>query len=86
MATVRGMDVCKFHPFLVIPASADLRQVKGEGMKKVRNKCVRRYIYLIYASRSLSMHRWPMCSILVLFLSSSPGKSEGYMERGVPAK
>lgn len=42
--------------------------------------------YLIYASLSLSKQVRPICSPLILFLSSSAAGSEGYMERGGPAK
>lgn len=41
--------------------------------------------YLIYASLSLSRQVIPICSSLILFLSSSEG-SEGYMVRGGPAR
>lgn len=88
MATVRRMNVCKFHPFLVIPAKPDEGQVEGQRLSKCdkSKEEVWRVIHLIYVSRSLPGHRWPMCSTLVLFLSSAPGESDGYMERGVPTK
>lgn len=42
--------------------------------------------YLIYASLSLSKQVRPICSPLILFLSSSLLGSEGYMERGGPVR
>lgn len=42
--------------------------------------------YLIYASLSLSKQVRPICSPLILFLSSSAVGSEGYMERGGPVR
>lgn len=88
MTAVGGVDSCKLHPFLIIPAIR--RDIAGEIQTQLSHSSpfieLGSTVYLIYASLSLSRQVRPSWSPLILFLSSSAVGSEGYMERGGPVR